>query len=412
VLGAGLVAGQDERSREALHAVVTMAGVGRSPRAPARPAALAATVARSALMVLVAGSLLAAVAGGLLRAGVSWGGSGGSTWPGHAAAAHSALMMSGFLGTVIAIERAVAIRLRWAFVAPFASGLGGAALLAGHPGWAAGLGVIAAMVFVAANIVVVSRHAAAHTVLLLIGAAAWLAGNLLFATGQGGDVIHPWWFAFLVLTIAAERLEMTRLMRREPVARPSLQATLVALLAGAALSGPAPRLGGSVFGLALAALAVWLLAFDIARRTAFTHGLSRYMAVCLLSGYAWLGVAGVAWTCMSVGLPGRDAALHALGLGFIVSMVMGHAPVILPAVARIKLLFGPWFYAPLVLLHASLALRLGGGLANRDLQSAGAVLNALALALFIATVAGSAITWRARMRKPSLHKATPSSRRD
>ena len=46
------------------------------------------------------------------------------------------------------------------------------------------------------------------------------------------------------------------------------------------------------WGLALAALlglAIWLMAFDIARRTIAASGLSRYMAACLLAGYAWLG---------------------------------------------------------------------------------------------------------------------------
>lgn len=36
-------------------------------------------------------------------------------------------------------------------------------------------------------------------------------------------------------------------------------------------------------------------------------------------------------------------ALHALGLGFVFSMVMRHAPVILPAVARLRLSFGVAF---------------------------------------------------------------------
>jgi hypothetical protein len=72
-------------------------------------------------------------------------------------------------------------------------------------------------------------------------------------------------------------------------------------------------------------------------------------------------------------------------------MVMGHAPVILPAVARVKLLFGPWFYAPLALLHGSLVLRLFGGAA---LHGTGAALNAAALALFAAVVLGSALAWR------------------
>ena len=90
----------------------------------------------------------------------------------------------------------------------------------------------------------------------------------------------------------------------------------------------------------------------------------------------------------------RDTALHALGLGFIFSMVFAHAPVILPALLRVKLLFGPWFYAPLALLHGSLALRLAGAALDPAWRPAGALGNALAMALFVAVVAGSAIAWR------------------
>ena len=127
------------------------------------------------------------------------------------------------------------------------------------------------------------------------------------------------------------------------------------------------------------------------------------MAVCLLGGYVWLGIAGAAWAGMALGLPTRDIALHALGLGFIASMVMGHAPVILPAVARIKLQFGAWFYVPLALLHASLLLRLAGGYANPGLRSAGAALNAIALLLFAATVIGSVLRWRSVHGTPLAH---------
>jgi hypothetical protein len=43
----------------------------------------------------------------------------------------------------------------------------------------------------------------------------------------------PCWFAFLVLTVAAERLEMTRLMRQRPGAARALHAIVAALLLGA-----------------------------------------------------------------------------------------------------------------------------------------------------------------------------------
>lgn len=349
---------------------------------------------RSLLLAGVALSLLAGIAGGLLRVGVSLPALPEATWPGQAALAHAALMICGFLGTVIGIERAVAVKLRTAFLAPLASGAGGALLLLGQPGPGAWLGVAAAAIFTAVNIVIVRRQRAAHTWLLLVAAGAWLAGNLLFATGQGSVATLPWWFAFLVMTIAAERLEMTRLMRRRPAAELSLQAVLVALLAGAAWSALAPVAGGLLYGAALTLLALWLAVFDIARHTVRAHGLSRYMAVCLLGGYAWLAVAGLAWAGTALGLPLRDAALHALGLGFIVSMMMGHAPVILPAIARVKLQFGAFFYVPLAVLHLSLLLRLVAGMAGDPLRSTGALLNAAAIALFAATIAGAAIAWR------------------
>ena len=354
------------------------------------------------MLALVALPLLAGIAGGLLRAGLTLPDMVQAVWPGRAALGHAALMMSGFLGTVIGIERAVAVKLRAAFAAPVASSAGGIFLLLGQPDVGAWLGVAAALVFLGVNAVVVRRQRAAHTWLLLISAAAWLTGNLLFAFKFGSIEIYPWWFAFLVMTIAAERLEMTRLMRRRPAAQGLLCTVLAALILGAALSlsSLSAVASGVVYGAALVLLALWLAVFDIARRTVFGHGLSRFMAVCLLGGYAWLAVAGAAWAAAALGGPVRDVALHALGLGFIVSMVMGHAPVILPAVARVKLLFGAFFYVPLVALHASLVLRLGFGTLEPPFRAAGAALNAAALALFALTVLGAALAWRIRHGAP------------
>lgn len=381
----------------------------------AQPSALR-LLATATLSAMVAMALITAVLGGLVRAG-AWSlgdatgqgggaqagwfagfGDGSITVLGRAALAHAALVMSAFLGTAIGVERAVAIRRRWAYAAPLSSGLAGVCLLAGQTMLAAGLFVLAALVFIAVNIVVVLRQREVHTMLLLLGALAWLTGNVLFAASNFGAACLPWWFAFLVLTIAAERLEMTRLMARLASVGTSLLAVVATLLGGAVIGLWQPALGGVIFGLALTALAIWFALFDIARRTVAIRGMSRYMAVCLLVGYAWLAVAGIAWLGTALGCPGRDMALHALGLGFVMSMIMGHAPVILPAVARVKLLFGAWFYVPFVCLHASLVLRLFGGMSNPAWRSLGASLNACSLLLFALTMIGSAIAWRVHYR--------------
>lgn len=368
-----------------------------SPRTPVR-----VLVLRTLFLLVVALLLVTGVIGGLLRAGVAVPAPSRSAWPGQAVLAHAFLMICAFMGTVIGIERAVAVKARAAFAAPVCSALAGVSMLSGASVAAGWLAVLASLAFIAVNVAVVSRQKAAHTLLLLIGATAWLVGNLLLSLGSQATAVVPWWFSFLVLTIAAERLEMTRLMRRRSGAAPALYVCLGLMLAGSAAFAVSPVWGGWLYGLSLAGLALWLIIFDIARRTISSQGLSRYMAVCLLLGYAWLAVAGLAWISTSLGYAARDVALHALGLGFIFSMMLGHAPVILPALARVKLLFGGFFYVPLALLHTSLVLRLFFGPFDFTLLGAGALGNAAAIAFFAATMVASALAWRAK--HPASHK--------
>lgn len=349
----------------------------------------------------VLAALLAGLLGGLLRAGVGLPEGLAGAWLGQAVGAHAFLMICSFIGTVIGIERAVALKAGLGYLAPLGSGLAGLALLAGAEAPSRWLLFAATLVFVAVNARLVQRQRAAHTLLLLIAALCWALGSLLLLLAAPAGAVLPWWFAFLILTIAAERLEMTRLMRRRAGAAGALGLILAALLAGAALSGLLPRSGGLLYGAALLALAAWLLVFDIARRTVRAQGLSRYMAVCLLLGYAWLAVAGAAWMATTLGLPWRDAALHALALGFVFSMMLGHAPVILPAIARIKVQFGWAYYLPLALLHLSLLLRLFGAPLHDRALAAGSAGNAIAIAAFLFTLVASGLLWQRQHRSPS-----------
>jgi hypothetical protein len=362
-------------------------------------------IARVGFMLVVAALLIAGIVGGLLRAGVPVPAAG--AWPGQAVLGHAFLMICGFLGTVIGIERAVAAKARAAFAAPIASALAGVAALNGALPLAAWLAAFAALAFVMVNVSMLLRQNAPHIGVLLAGAAAWFIGTLLFALGGAarGAAAVPWWFAFLILTIAGERLEMTRLMRRRAGASGLLCAVLGCLLLGAAMFPIAPAAGAFVFGGALLALAAWLVCFDIARRTLASKGLSRYMALCLLAGYAWLAIAGAAWMATAAGHALRDLALHALGLGFVFSMMLAHAPVILPALTRVKVQFSPHFYLPLVLLHGSLAIRMIGAL-DPAFLSAGALGNAVAIAAFLFTMLGSAVAWR--LKHSPRHHAVPA----
>lgn len=140
------------------------------------------------------------------------------------------------------------------------------------------------------------------------------------------------------------------------------------LLAGAVTAGAVasllwPAAGSALFGAALLALVGWLVRYDVARHMIRSSGLPRFMAGCLIAGYAWLAVAGAVWLLAGpqFGGAGYDAVVHAVFLGFVLSMIMAHAPVILPAVLRRPLPYHRAMVVPAVLLHASLVLRTAVG---------------------------------------------------
>lgn len=330
-------------------------------------------------------TLLAGMAGGLARLG----------WPLPAApgqlAWHGGLMVAGFLGTLIGVERAIALDRRWPFAGPLLTSLGAVALLAGLP---SALGqfliTLGSLLLVAVNAAIARRQVAAFTVTMGLGAGAWLVGNLLWLAGWPPLPVVLWWGGFLVLTIAGERLDLSRLRRPSTAGQALFMISIGLLLGGLGLTLASPDAGTRPTGAGLAALALWLTRYDIARRTVRQPGLPRYAALCLLTGYAWLGLAGglaLLHGAVTAG-PAYDALLHSLFLGFVVSMLFGHAPIIVPVILGRPLVFRPTFYLPPALLHLSLALRVGadlaGWLAGRQW---GGLLNALALLAFAAQLA-------------------------
>ena len=311
---------------------------------------------RFPLLALGFVSLAFGVAGGLARLSPL-------AVPATALALHGPLMVSAFFGTVVSLERAAALGRPWALAAPLAAGLGGAALLLGLPMAGFGLMVLAAAVFVLCGAVIMRRQPSLETAALLAGAAAWLAGNVMLLEGRAAV---PWWIAFFALTIGGERLELSRYLRRPPWVRRAFAFLVFAVF----FSALVPQ----ALGVALMALAAWLVAFDLARVTIRQDRLPRYVAACLLAGYFWLGLGGALMALATA----YDAALHAVFVGFVFSMVFGHAPVILPAVLRIRYPYHPVLYLPLAVLHASLAVRV---FVSAPLGAWG---NAAAIALFIA----------------------------
>lgn len=279
---------------------------------------------------------------------------------------HAILMVFGFLGTLIALERAVALARPWGYLAP-ASSAAGVLLLPFTATLGAVLFVTAGVMTTCTYVALLRRHVDLHLAIMSVGALAWIAAAVLWLAGAGPIRITPLLAAFLVLTIVGERLELSRLTL--PGAR-SIRRFVVAVVVfavGAALAPAWRSTGLIVAGLGLLGQVLWLVRHDLARRTIRRPGLPRFAAACMLAGYAWLGVSGLLWIATGVGVTGlllHDALVHSLFLGFVVSMVMGHAPLIVPAVLRTPLRFSRWAYLPLVLLHLSVAVRITADLAG------------------------------------------------
>jgi len=300
---------------------------------------------------------------------------------------HGPLMVSGFLGTLISLERAVALGKPWAYAAPLLTGIGSAGLIAGVPLAPAQWLIVAGSAgLVAIFAAIIRRHPALYTFTMGGGAVVWAAGNLLWCFGRPLFLVVFWWMAFLLVTIAGERLELARLQQVTGAAQAMFLLLMGILLAGLIVLGWSFDTGVRIFGAGLAGLALWLGRHDIARRTVRQTGLTRFMAVCLLTGYAWLGISGL-FAMWSGGVPAGpqyDAMLHAFFLGFVFAMIFAHAPVIFPAVLGARMLYRPLFYAHLLLLQATLVVRLAGDAAGWGVgRQVGGLLNAATLLLFL-----------------------------
>ncbi|WP_416954287.1 hypothetical protein ACNKF0_18400 [Nocardioides sp. T5] len=309
--------------------------------------------------------------------------------------AHGLLMVLGFVGTLVALERAVALGASWGYAAPALLGTGALALLVPGVGRLGHLLLVAGTAGLCALYVPLWRRQRDDAVLVsALGAVLALGGAVLVLGGADLALALPWLAGFVVLTIAGERLELARL------AMPAGAGTSLVLLGLAVtVSVPAatmwPRVGAGVLGLVVLLLAAWLAAYDVARRTVRSTGLPRFAAACMLAGQGWLAVAGGIWLVAGQPADGAayDALVHAVFLGFTISMIMAHAPSILPAVTRVPLPYRPALWAPWLLLQVSLVLRLWGGDAlGSDLaREVGGAGNAVALLLFFGVAAASTV---------------------
>ena len=342
------------------------------------------TFPRTLMLLTVAVALLGGLGSGLARLGWQMDGM-SRNW----ILIHGPLMISGFLGTLICLERAVALasRYRWSMVVPAVNALGATTLLIMPDS------IVAKILLTAGSLGLVilfgfmlRLHPSRDVVIMTAGSLAWMAGNRLWLDGAPVYQVVHLWAAFLILTIVGERLELSRVRRLTRTSENLLALSVAIYLIGVVwtifdLSAGVRMLGGGAV-----LMAGWLLRYDIARRTIQQTGLPRYIAACLLTGYVWLGFGGflALWHGAIYAGPDYAAVLHSFLLGFVFSMIFGHAPIIIPALTGLQLKYTSVFYGHFALLHLALVYRMYGNLfGSFQARRWGALFNVIAVLLFL-----------------------------
>ncbi|WP_119071960.1 hypothetical protein [Aggregatilinea lenta] len=346
-------------------------------------------------MLLVVLLLTGALYGGLIRLGWDL-----PVIQTQLAGLHGVLMVAGVFGTVIAVERAVALRTNsrshlayGAFLPPLFSAIGAALLLFVETiDIGKMLLVLNGLGLVVVYAVVIHRQPTVFTVVMGAGGYMLLIGNALWATDRPVYSMVYWWMGFLILTIVGERLELARVMRPSRLRQPTFCIAVAAFVVGVAVTCAEVDIGARLVGIGELALAAWLLRYDIARFTIRQTGLPRFIAACLLTGYAWLGIGGLLSLKYGAVIGGfhYDAVLHAVLLGFVFSMIFGHAPIIIPAVLKLRVPFKNSFYLHFALMHGALALRVIGDLSGHmGARQWGGLLNVVAVVVFLLNTVGA-----------------------
>lgn len=298
-------------------------------------------------------SFFSAIYGGLWRLGIDL--------PHGASIAglHGPLMIGGFFGVLIGLERAVALGSRLVFLSPAFSVAASLAALGGAPERAvAALYLMAALILAAASFSVLRVERHVFTFVLALGASCWAMGNAAWLAGAAIPDAAGWWLLFLVLTIAAERLEMSRLIGVTGAGQVGFAVCVLLALSGAGFGLFAPA-GAGLMGLAFLGLALWLVRHDIALRNLRRGPHLRFFGLCMSAGYGWMALAGSALLLAPPGIApfGYDLVLHAILIGFVLSMALGHSIIVIPALTGAAAPYHPAMYVGLGLLHASVLLR-------------------------------------------------------
>jgi len=320
-------------------------------------------------------SLVIGVLAGLFRMG--W-----SIPMGEVAGEHGALMTGSFLGTLICLERIVALKKKWMYIIPVISGMSLVFFLLGEQRIAMSLLAVGSLGLVYIYIDLINRFKEYYFYVMMIGAIGWAVGNIIMIINPFYPQAAPWWIVFILLTVFGERLELSKFLPQSKLKRVTMIISISVFMLGIIL--PYHTIGKFISGAGMLLIAFWLLKYDIARKSVKAKGMHRFTGSLLLAGYFWLLVCGLLMIYDFNSLYNYDAMLHAFFLGFTFSMIFAHAPIIFPGVAGLIIRpFHDSLFIWAILLQISLAMRIVSGLLMEShYRTLSGMFNAVIIILF------------------------------
>ncbi len=299
------------------------------------------------------------------------------------APAHGAIMVGGFLGTLIAIEKLIPLRNYPLFIVPTLSGCSLITFYLDLPEQSILMLTVASFCLTGIFAFYYFKHREPSYLIMLTGAVCWFIGNILLYTKNFYPLAFPMWLGFVLLIIVGERMEIMKFL---PVSRK--QKRVMFILLGLYLTSTVfafHGIGNIVAGVSLIGIALWLLRFDVIGINILKTGLTRYIAVALLCGYVSLMICGIFFIALKGSPMSYDAVVHSFFLGFVFSMIFAHGPIILPGVLGMNVKpFSKIFYVWLVTLQISWLTRVfADTMLDFQVRKISGVLSAIAIPGFL-----------------------------
>ncbi len=273
---------------------------------------------------------------------------------------HGAIMVGGFLGTLILLEKVIPLKRKILFVFPVINAMG---LLIVVPGFYR-LGLLFLLIGATGLLIVFLLYYKKQPndlslILMIVGACCQITGHFMLMTKQFYPMAFPWWMGFILFIIVGERVELSKFLPVTKRHKIILVSFMSLFFIG--LFVPFHGIGKYISGAALGLIALWLMRHDVISIAIKKEGLTRFSGVALLMGCISLLFTGL----FLISLPdipfAYDAIVHTFFLGFAFTMIFAHGPIILPGVLGLNVKpYHPLLYVPLITLVLSLVLRLLG----------------------------------------------------